>query len=111
MVIGANSTATGISNLGCGERTDFIQCKQQDSMAVEQLDSVAAQLETAQQFYSSAPACSSLLWSMVLWLQSCRLIWREVTASCPWWVVLMQMRIPNTHSLIGLKKHSLDLPE
>ena len=71
MVIGTNSTPTGILNFGCSERADFIQCRQQDSMAVEQLDSVTAQLETAQQCCSSAPVCSGLLRSIVFQLQAC----------------------------------------
>lgn len=66
MVVGTNSSPTGIPNLGCGEEGNFIQCRQLNcdtSMAVEQLRSDTTQLWSsiaARQPWGQAP----------LWLSS-----------------------------------------
>lgn len=118
VVIGANSTPTGTPNLGCGEKGNFIQCKTAQlcySWAVK----------TAWREVALGPHWSALCWCAPRRHLQCfsssqgnKVFSGKCTLSAargdltyieghptmvPDWSILMQMRTPISHNLIGPK--------
>ena len=124
MVIGTNSVPTDIPNLGCSEEGNLIQYKTAQlwySMSVRQpWDQPAFQLGSS----AAAPWCSALvkhLWCLTStrkhslqwgkWASQARgelaYIKQKFLPLVPEWSILMEMRTPSPHNLIGPKGTSL----